>query len=263
MLLRKECASLEKRTTGIESLSYVPCCVRNLEMSVLALQLQAPSRILIVDDTPIARLGLMHLINQTLDLQVCVDTAELQQALQIAHTLQPDLAIVDTVLPGGSLLTMVSTFRQQVPALPLLVLTPHDERLYAIRALQAGARGYLPKHTDLPSLLDAIRMVLRGGMVVSDAMAARLQHRPGVTDGGLRRASLLASLSNREIEVLDYLGRGFNSREIAEQLYISVRTVETHRANLMRKLHIQRANELLLYAAYWHWDRGGHGPVES
>lgn len=220
------------------------------------------SRILIVDDTPIVRLGLSQLINRESDMLVCGEAADVYQALQLVTTSHPNIAVVDMSLRGASLLGLLATLQRHAPTLPLLVVSMHDEVLYAQRALRAGARGYIAKQVETAVLLRAIRQVLHGEIALSEGMASRLLQtstagRAPVTEMPLAR------LSDREAEVLHYLGQGYSTRQIAERLYLSVRTIETHRASLLEKLRLENARELMLYAIHWHLRQDDTSPHVS
>ena len=208
-----------------------------------------PHRVLIVDDHPIVRQGLRQLINQEPDLIVCGEATEPQQALATAEAVQPDVVIVDLTLKEGSGLDLIKTLQAQRPALPVLVVSMHDEALYAERSLRAGARGYVMKQEATETLLHALRRVLDGEIYVSGRMATRLVR--SVVQGRSSEDSPLTSLSDRELEVLQFIGRGLSTRQIADTLHLSIKTVETHRANIMRKLHLSHATELVRYAVHW------------
>jgi DNA-binding NarL/FixJ family response regulator len=206
-------------------------------------------RVLIVDDHPIVRQGLRQLINQEPDLMVCGEATEPQQALEVAGTERPDLVIVDLTLKEGSGLDLIKTLQVQQPELPILVVSMHDEALYAERSLRAGARGYIMKQEATETLLHALRRVLDGEIYVSGRMATRLVR--SVVQGRSAEDSPLVRLSDRELEVLQFIGRGLSTRQIADTLHLSIKTVETHRANIMRKLHLGHATELVRYAVHW------------
>lgn len=218
-----------------------------------------PHRVFLVEDHPIVRQGLAQLINQEGDLEVCGEAETPKQALEVVGALHPDLAIVDLALKSSSGLDLIKTFRAQMPALPVLVLSMYDEDLYAERALRAGALGYVMKQEATETLLEAIRSVLRGEVYVSRKLATRMvQNLATATSGtGTNR---LRRLSDRELEVLRFVGEGYTTRQIAEALYLSVKTVETHRAHLMDKLQLANATELMRYAMSWvNYPEGNRG----
>ncbi len=211
-------------------------------------------RLLIVDDHPIMRQGLMALLNSEADLTVCGQASTAPQGLAAARELQPDLAIVDISLKGVSGIDLIRDLRNFLPKLPILVLSMHDEALYAERALRAGARGYVMKQEATENIAAAIRRVLAGHLYVSSSVTSQLVGR--FVGGGEAKeiatsADAVANLSNRELQVLQLIGRGRGTRAIAEEMKISVKTVETYRANLKEKLKLRDAPELMCYAVKW------------
>ncbi|AGW94345.1 MULTISPECIES: response regulator [Cupriavidus] len=206
------------------------------------------TQILIVDDHPIIREGLTHLLNQHEDLHVCCAAASAEEAMA-AVACQPDLAIVDLSLHSNSGLDLVKTLRQHYPTLAILVLSMHDETLFAERALRAGANGYLMKLEATEHILNAIREVLAGNIYLSAAMHERLAR--ALTVPKKIATGSIASLSEREFEVLHLIGLGFSTREIAGKLNRSVKTVEAHQANIKEKLDIPNGKELMRFAIQW------------
>ncbi len=207
-------------------------------------------QVFIVDGHPIVRQGLKQLINKEPDLQVCGEAKERQEALEAVTSLNPDLAVVELVLREGSGLDLIKALQALMSELPILVVSIHDETLFAERALRAGARGYIMKQEATETLLSAIRRVLQGEIYVSERMTNRLL-RTIVKGCFAPGDSSLSQLSDRELEVLHRLGQGVATRQIAETLHLSVKTVETYRAHIMRKLHLNHAPELLRYAVNW------------
>ena len=207
-------------------------------------------RILIVDDYPIVRQGLAQLINQETDLHVCGEAEDAAHAMERVAALCPDLVVVDISLKDSSGLDLIKTLHSRDPKLPILVLSMHDETLYAERVLRAGARGYVMKQEATTQVLEAIRQVFRGEISLSGRMVGRLLKTMayGRETGG---ETPLARLSDRELEVFRLLGQGHRTRQVAEVLHLSVKTVETHRAHLMEKLHLAHATELIRYATQW------------
>jgi len=218
------------------------------------------SRVLIIDDHPIVRAGLRHVIESQADLEVCGEARGQSEGWQAIRDLDPDVVVVDVSLEQGDGIDLVREVRAQRPGLPLLVLSMHDEVLYAGRLLAAGASGYLMKQAGPEQLLVALRQVLAGRVYLSremrDAQQAA-QETPGRQPGPV--ADLLGRLSNRELQVLNLLGRGFSSREAAESLNVSVKTIEAHRQALKRKLRLTTNTQLLQYSAKWAAD-GGSAP---
>lgn len=210
---------------------------------------EQPARrtVLIVDDHPIVRQGLARMIEAAPDLAVCGEVENLAEARRAIRELQPDVVIVDLTLGQGDGLELVRDARAHHPRLPMLVLTMHEETIYAERMLAAGARGYIMKEAASEQLLTALRRVLAGKVYLSDALEARLRAR-GAMPEGEATADPLSRLSNREIQVLAKLGRGMSSRAIASDLTVSVKTVESHRQSIKRKLNLASNSQLLQYA---------------
>src|SRR5215472_4686462 len=207
-------------------------------------------RVLIVDDHPMTRAGLVYVINHQPDLIVCAEADSAADALGAVDACEPDLVLADITLPGKSGLELVKDIKAIRPGLPILVISMHDESLYAERVLRAGARGYITKHEGGKKLMQAIRHVLRGQIYVSEKMSAHiLETFSGGHTASVR--SLIAQLSDREFEVFELLGEGLSTRRIAERLHLSTKTVDVHRANIKRKLVIKTTSELISYAARW------------
>ena len=221
-------------------------------MNVKRGKLRRPTRkrILIVDDHPIVREGLLQSINREPDLTVCGQAENAYQALNALTKLKPDLALVDISMPGKNGLELVKDIHAMHPAVQVLVLSMHDESLYAERLLRAGARGYVMKHERPEKLVAAIRHVLGGKTYVSEKMEARILD----VFCGRRRLGERVSvqhLTDREFEILQLIGRGKNSHAIAGELHLSVRTVDTHRTNMKGKLKLNTGLELTRYAVCW------------
>ena len=209
-------------------------------------------RVLIVDDHPIVRQGLRRMIEPEPDLVVCGEVQTEREARAAIRALSPDVVIVDISLAQGDGLELVRDVHAQQPELPMLVLSMHDELIYAERLLAAGASGYIMKHAASDQLLIALRQVLNGEIYLSDTLAnsvarGRLDGPEGTGGGG----DPIDRLSNRELQVLSLIGRGHSSREAAESLGLSVKTVETHRQSLKRKLNLATNAQLLQYAINW------------
>lgn len=206
-------------------------------------------RIFLVEDHPITREGFARLLDFQPDLQVCGQTGTAAEALREIPRARPDLVIVDLSLAGGSGLDLLKDLALRDKNLPTLVLSTHDERLYAERALRAGARGYVMKQEPTEAVLAAVRGVLAGEICVSAAMRRQLLGR--LRRGGLGEATGIARLSDRELEVFQAIGQGHGTREIARQLNVSVSTVETYRAHIKEKLALRNAMELVSAAVRW------------
>lgn len=210
----------------------------------------AKKTVLIVDDHPVFRHGIASLINAEADLVVCGEAANAQLALAAMRSLKPDVALLDISLPGTNGVELIKLMKAEQPKLPLLVLSMHDESLYALRALRAGALGYVMKAEALNHVLTALRKVLKGDIYVSEKFSERLIFKAIQSiDGGL--GSPVDKLSDRELEVLELLGRGFGTREIANELHLSVKTIETHRAHIKEKLGFKDAGEMVRFSIEW------------
>jgi DNA-binding NarL/FixJ family response regulator len=205
---------------------------------------------MIVDDHPIVRHGLAQLINDEPDLVVCGSAATPAEALAAAGTTQPDLVVVDLALGDDSGLDLIKSLRTSYPDLRILVLSMHDEVYYADRVLRAGAMGYLMKQEPAERMIAAIHQVLGGGVFLSEAMAASLLTRM-VGERKLNGRSLVERLTDRELQVFEYIGKGLGTRQIAEKLHLSVKTVENYREHLKSKLNLKTSAELVRYAVRW------------
>ncbi len=208
------------------------------------------TRVLIVDDHPVVRKGLTAMINQEEDLRVCAETEDFHQALAAIKEHVPDLAVVDLTLSGIGGLELVKHLESSNPDLPVLVLSMHDETLYAERVLRAGAKGYIMKQEGTDKLVTAIRRILHGEIYVSEKMSSKMLGQL-VGRGPRTSGSHLETLSDRELEVFELIGRGQGTRQIAERLCLSFKTVESHREHIKEKLELSNANELVQHATQW------------
>ena len=208
------------------------------------------TRVFIVDDHPIVRQGLAQMLKQEADLTVCGEAEDAQHALQAIAELHPDLVLVDLSLKGGSGLNLIRALKARQSTLPVLVVSMHDESIYVERVLRAGARGYIMKQEATDTMMYAIRRVLRGEIYVSDKMMTNLLGR-FVIDSADTGVSALERLSNRELEVFRLIGEGHSTRHIAAALRVSAKTVESHRAHIKEKLHLNDTAELVRYAMQW------------
>ncbi len=204
----------------------------------------------IVDDHPIVRQGLAKLLSDERDLALCAEAQGAREALEVISKSQPDLAIVDISLSGKTGLDLLKDLRALYPKLPVLVLSMHDEQIYAERALRAGARGYIMKQEGGKSLLQAIRQVLGGQIYVSEKIARAVLQRLSEGEGRVTR-SPVEQLSEREFEVFQLIGQGLGTRQIAEQLHVSAKTVDVHRLRIRKKLQLQTGPALMRYAMSW------------
>ena len=210
----------------------------------------AKKRILVVDDHPIVRQGLALLINRESDMVVCGEAEESMGALHVLTSAHPDVLIVDISLNGPDGLDLLKTIRTTHPTLPVLILSMHDELIYAERALRAGANGYIMKQEATEKVLVAVRRILSGEIYVSDRIANKmLKHY--ITGAGTLRDSSIADLSDRELEVFRLIGEGHGTRQIAEELHLSIKTVESYQAHIKEKLSLRSARELMQHAIQW------------
>jgi len=211
---------------------------------------QYKARIIIVDDHPIIRQGLAELIDHEKDLMVCGQADDAPAAMDAVKTLNLDLVIVDISLKKKNGIELIKDIKAQYPNLPVLTLSMHDESLYAERALRAGSKGYIMKAEATERVIEAIRKVLDGQIYVSDRIAEKMMHKfVGAKPkfGG----STIDKLSDRELEVFLLIGQGHGTCQIAEKLFLSVKTIETYRAHIKEKLNLASGPELLQYAIQW------------
>jgi DNA-binding NarL/FixJ family response regulator len=212
------------------------------------------TKVVLVDDHPLVREWLANLINQQSDLQVSGDADSAPKALQIIGAVQPEIAIVDISMEGGSGLELIKNIRANYPNVVVIVLSMHDEAIYAERSLRAGARGYIMKREATKRVLEAIRCVLGGKLYMSDKMAMMMAEK--FVDGRPKtEGSVVEKLSDRELEVFQLLGRGYNTRQIADELHVSFKTVQSFCARIKEKLNFSNAAELLREAVRWHDSR--------
>jgi DNA-binding NarL/FixJ family response regulator len=207
-------------------------------------------KILIVDDHPILRKGLSMVINQEPDLMVIGEAEDAQTALEMIESLVPDLVIVDVSLPGVDGIELIKITKLRHRDLPALVVSMHDESLFAERALRAGARGYIMKQEAVENMLIAIRKVLSGEIFVSDKVATKMLETLISGDAKTVR-SPLDLLSNRELTVFRLIGQGFKTSQIADRLHLSVKTIESYRSHIKEKLKIDTGTGLMKYAIQW------------
>jgi DNA-binding NarL/FixJ family response regulator len=210
----------------------------------------AKRTIFIVDDHPIIRQGMALLINREPDLTVCGDAEDAPTALRLIQSIDPNLVIVDISLNGPDGLDLLKSIRANHPHMPVLMLSMLDELLYAERALRAGASGYIMKQEATEKVLIAIRRILSGEIYVSDRISNKmLQLFSG--RAALDARSPIADLTDRELEVFRLIGEGHGTRQIAEDLHISVKTVESYQAHIKEKLSLKNSRELVQHAIQW------------
>lgn len=217
----------------------------------MSTKMKSPSRdgkrrIFLIDDHPVLRDGLRRLLESESDLLVCGEAENAKRALERIPASLPEIAIVDISLPGMDGIELIKSLKARFPDLRLLMLSMHDEALYAERALRAGAKGYVMKQSPTEHLLLAIRRVLNNEIYLSESLTTQLlgtivsqRHQPG---------SVLNKLTDREMEIVRLLGKGFTTSEVARQLGISGKTVESHKGNLRRKLNLHNGSALLRFA---------------
>jgi DNA-binding NarL/FixJ family response regulator len=208
-------------------------------------------RVLIVDDHPVVRQGMKLMINAEPDLTICGEAQTEQQARQLVRSLKPDVMVVDLSLEEGDGFNVVRDVHAHFPEIRILVLSMHDETIYAERLISEGASGYIMKQAATDQLITALRQVLDGHTFLSESLRQKLTLRSACEGGPSTR------LSARELQVISLIGRGLGTREIADNLSLSVKTVETHRLTIKRKLGLDTNAQLVQYAIKWHGTQGG------
>ncbi|HMB40515.1 MAG TPA: response regulator transcription factor [Balneolaceae bacterium] len=207
-------------------------------------------KVYIVDDHPLMRKGLVMTIEKEMGFEVSGQNESAEGALSEIVKNVPDVAVVDISLPGMNGIELIKNLLHQLPNLKILVVSRHDEELYAERALRAGAKGYLMKLEAAETLITAINQILKGGIYLSDKIGTKMLMK--LTSGNASKSdNPLDVLSDRELEVFELTGKGLSTRDIGDKLHISVKTVESHRANIKDKLHLDTANELMRHAVRW------------
>jgi DNA-binding NarL/FixJ family response regulator len=226
-------------------------------MSANELPRPVQKRIMVVDDHPMTRNGIAEWIRREQDLSVCAEAQNAEQALDAVSKSKPDLVLTDITLPGKSGLELIKDLRAIEPDLPVLVISMHDESLYAERALRAGARGYIMKHERGDEVMRAIRRVLSGKLYVSEEMSARILE--GISGRQpATQCSAIKQLTDRELEVFQLIGQGLSTQQVATKLHLSAKTVDAHRASIKDKLEIKNLTELISYAARWSMQEGAN-----
>ncbi|MBI3418111.1 MAG: response regulator transcription factor [Verrucomicrobia bacterium] len=205
-------------------------------------------KLLLVDDHPMMRAGLAGLINSQADLEACCETGTVAEALAEIPKCSPDLVVTDLTLPGRGGLELIKDVKALHPAVPVLVISMHDEMLHAERALRAGARGYLMKEAGAEKMLEAIRRVLSGQVYVSERMSAKIFD---IFSGRRSHNSPIEKLTDREFEVFQLIGQGKTTRSIAQQLNLSSKTVDVHRGHIKEKLELPDVTSLVRHAVRW------------
>lgn len=208
------------------------------------------TRILVVDDHPVFRRGISALLAEQKDFSVCGEAENGPSALEAMRQTKPNVALVDISMPGMNGIELVKMMLAEQPKLTILVLSMHDESLYALRALRAGAKGYVMKAEALTHVVDALRKVIAGGIYVSPRFSERLVFK-AIQSLDSDIVSPVDRLSDREMEVLQLIGKGSSTREIASNLHLSIKTIETHRAHIKEKLGCKDAAELVRFSFEW------------
>jgi DNA-binding NarL/FixJ family response regulator len=214
------------------------------------------TKILVVDDHPLVREWLANLINEEADFEVCGQTGTAHEALGLIETLSPQIVVVDISLDGGSGLELIKNTKVIHPRVAMIVLSMHEEALYAERAMRAGAAGYIMKREATEKILDAIRTVIRGDLYFSNAVNAMLAQK--LVQGTGDQPAAIGSLSDRELEVFQLLGRGYSTRQISEQMNVGFKTVHAYCARIREKLNLANINELAFHAIRWHESQQPH-----
>lgn len=212
-------------------------------------------QVLLVDDHPITRQGMKALINQQPNLEVCGEADNAPQAIELVGKLHPDLAIVDIALKTTNGIELTKNIKAQSPDVPVLIVSMHDEGVYAERALRAGAMGYLMKQEASEKVVVAIQRVLRGEIYLSDKIKEKMLHRL-VNRKGDPRIFSIDTLSDREMEVFHLIGNGYSTRQIAQKLNLSSKTIDSYREHLKLKLNLESGAELVRHAIQWARNQG-------
>jgi DNA-binding NarL/FixJ family response regulator len=219
------------------------------------------TRILLVDDHPLVRERLAEVINREPDLLVCAEAEDRSEAIETINARHPKLVIVDLTLKHSDGVELIKDIHSRWPGLLMLVVSMHDESLYAERVLRAGARGYITKQEATRNILMAIRQVLEGRIFLNEAIASQILSRLTGT-GSTQPSEPMESLAERELQVFELTGRGLNTRQIAQHLHVGVKTVETYRHRIREKLKLGQPTELLRRAIAWaHQDRNSGDAV--
>jgi DNA-binding NarL/FixJ family response regulator len=219
-------------------------------MSVRIKAERTQAKVFLVDDHPLVREWLSQLIQREEDLVVCGEAEDTQEALTKIEESIPDIVVADISLKSTHGLELVKDLQARLPSLPVLVLSMHDESLYAERVLRAGAKGYITKQEATKKILQAIRQVLSGQIYISEKMASRMVHKMvlGRTEN---QKSPIERLTDRELEVFQLIGRGQGTRRIATELHLGIKTVESYRARIKEKLKLEDGTQLLQHAIQW------------
>lgn len=219
------------------------------------MNVKSKKRILVVEDHPLYRDALCQLVNKEPDLEVCGDAGEPRQAIKLMEETRPDMAIVDITLGNTNGIELLKQMRAIDEDLRVLIISMHEESLYAERVLRAGGRGYIMKHEAPDRIRSAIRQILSGDLAFTPKFMEKIVLR--MADGRPAPASIVDHLSDRELQVLELIGRGMGTRQIAESLCLSVPTINSFRARIKEKLNLSSASELSFYAVRWSQKENG------
>ncbi len=207
-------------------------------------------RVLIIDDHPILRRGLTLIINQEKDMEVCGEAEDGPSAMRAIKDEAPDIVLLDIALRKTNGLDLIGRIHKRRPKIPILIFSRHPENVYAERVIRAGARGYIMQQQSTELLMEAIRKMILGEIFISEDIAGSILKRQ-FNRAQQRKYNQIEILSNRELEVFRMIGEGFQPRQIAEHLHLSVKTIETYRANIKRKLNLETAGALTQFAVRW------------
>ena len=208
------------------------------------------TQVLIVDDHPVIRDGLVTIINHERDLNVCGQAEDAYIALKAVAELKPDIVVTDISLKSSDGIELTKNIKARYPRLLVIILSIHDESIYAERALLAGAKAYLMKDEVSENVIKAIRTVLNGEIYVSDAISKKFLHKIARDKAGIAKTPI-ESLSDREFEIFRLIGEGLKASQMAKQLHLSIKTIETYRSRIKEKLNLPNASELLQYSIRW------------
>lgn len=208
------------------------------------------TRILIVDDHPLVRQGLGQIIESQEDMEICGEAEDAPSAMRRVGECSPDAIIVDISLQGNNGLELIKNIKAVYETVPIMVFSMHDETIYAQRALRAGAKAYVMKKESSDKIVEAIKRIIKGEIYVSPRVADQVLHQ--IVNGPNNvSTSPIDRLTDRELEVVQLIGRGLSTREIAESLNLSVKTIESHRAHVKEKLNLRNATELVQFSVQW------------
>ena len=250
----KEAKKRAKKASGQpKPLASKPVAPNALSGSVVdnpKCELPESTRIVVVDDHPLFRHGLVQLLNSDDGFTVCGEASSAPEAMTLIRKLKPHLVIADLGLKGPGGLELTKSIRAEFPKMPILILSMHDEPTYAVRSLRAGANGYVTKQDALGSVLIAVREVMDGRVYLSPSMASEVISNV-VLSKAAPGANLTDSLTDRELEILERIGKGEEVKSIAKALHLSPKTVETHRAHIKEKLKLENARQVARFAVQW------------